>query len=65
MSGRILYRTFPAIRTAYGSSPFNHFAEVFYWIVEQELKTANISATVIHYLDDFLLLLDPGVIANL
>ena len=44
---------------------FNLFAEVFHWILEQQLKMANISASIIHYLDDFLLVLDPGAITNL
>lgn len=44
---------------------FNLFAEVFHWILEQQLKKANIRATIIHYLDDFLLVLDSGAIANL
>ena len=44
---------------------FNLFAEVFHWILEQQLKKANISASIIHYLDDFLLVLDPGAITNL
>ena len=44
---------------------FNLFAEGFHWILEQQLKKANISATIIHYLDDFLLVLDPGAMTNL
>jgi len=44
---------------------FNLVAEVCYWILGQQFKTANIIPTIIHYLDDFLLALDPGAIANL
>jgi len=44
---------------------FNLFAEPFHWIIEEQLKTVNIRATIIHYLDDSLLVLDPGAIANL
>jgi len=44
---------------------FNFFAEAFHWILEQQLTKANISATIIHYLDDFLLVLDPGATDNL
>ena len=38
---------------------FNIFAEVFQWILEQHLITAGIPATVIHYLDDFLIVWPP------
>ena len=34
----------------------NLFAEVFHWILEQ-LNSRNVPATVIHYLDDFLIVL--------
>jgi len=44
---------------------FNLFAEAFHYILEQQLKTANMSALIIQYLDDFLLRLDPKAIANL
>jgi len=44
---------------------FNLFAEVSHWILEKQLKMANITATIIHYLDHFWLVLDPGVIVNL
>jgi len=44
---------------------FNLFAEVVHWILKQQLKTANISASIIHYHKHFLLVLDPGVIAHL
>ena len=40
---------------------FNLFAEVFHWILEQQLNSRNIPATVIHYLDNFLIVLPPGV----
>ena len=39
---------------------FNLFAEVFHWILEQQLQTQNISSRIIHYLDDFLIALPPG-----
>ena len=44
---------------------FNLFTEVFPWILEQQLQKANISATIIHYLDNFQLVLDPRAITNL
>ena len=40
---------------------FNLFAEVFHWILEKELRLhVSVLARVIHYLDDFLILLPPG-----
>lgn len=39
---------------------FNLFAEVFHWVLERELGRISAFATVIHYLDDFLVLLPPG-----
>jgi len=45
--------------------PLNLFAEVSHRILEPELKTANISGTIIHHLEDFVLVLDLGAIANL
>lgn len=39
---------------------FNLFAEVFHWILEQQLQKIYPKARVIHYLDDFLVLLPPG-----
>ena len=39
---------------------FNLFAEVFHWILEQQLQKINPKARVIHYLDDFVVLLPPG-----
>jgi len=38
---------------------FNLFAEVIHWILEQHLIITGIPATVIHYLDDFLIVLPP------
>ena len=32
---------------------FNLFAEVFHWILEEELKTLGLRVRIIHYLDDF------------
>jgi len=39
---------------------FNLFAEVFHWILENQLMNQNLPAKVIHYLDDFLIILPPG-----
>lgn len=39
---------------------FNLFAEVFHWILEQQLQKICLNAHVMHYLDDFLVLLPPG-----
>jgi len=39
---------------------FNLFAEVFQWILEQELNKKSIEVHIIHYLDDFLLVLPPS-----
>jgi len=39
---------------------FNLFAEVFHWIIDDQLKQQNSRLIVIHYLDDFLLALPPG-----
>ena len=36
---------------------FNLFAEVFHWILEDKLHHANPNITIIHYLDDFLMVL--------
>ena len=38
---------------------FNLFAEVFHWILEAELSHQDLAAGVIHYLDDFLIILPP------
>jgi len=41
---------------------FNLFAEVFHWILEDSLMRQGLAeATIIHYLDDFLLVLPPVV----
>ena len=40
---------------------FNLFAEVFHWILEQQLNRRNVPATVIPYVDDFLIILPPVV----
>ena len=37
----------------------NLFAEVFHWILEADLSERDVEATVIHYLDDFLVILPP------
>ena len=39
---------------------FNLFAEVFHWVLENQFTMQNIRGTVIHYLDDFFLVLPPG-----
>ena len=36
---------------------FNLFAEVFHWILEDQLRKQNIAAQIIHYLDDFLIVI--------
>jgi len=36
---------------------FNIFAEVFHWILENEILRKNPNARIIHYLDDFLIVL--------
>ena len=38
---------------------FNLFAEVFHWILEEELKKQGLRGSVIQYLDDFLMILSP------
>ena len=38
---------------------FNLFAEVFHWILESELNSLKLEAKVVHYLDDFLIVLPP------
>ena len=39
---------------------FNLFAEVFHWFLERELQCEHQQLHIIHYLDDFLLVLAPG-----
>ena len=43
---------------------FNLFAEIFHWILEHQLAIKHLQATVIHYLDDFLVILPPAVDPN-
>lgn len=38
---------------------FNLFAEVFHWLLDDQLKKSNLPVSVIHYLDDFFLVLPP------
>ena len=38
---------------------FNLFAEVFHWLFDDQLKKLNLLVSVIHYLDDFFLVLPP------
>ena len=44
------------------TTPFllNLFAEVFHWILEEEFKLQGLRASIIHYLDDFLMILPPN-----
>lgn len=39
---------------------FNLFAELFHWILDNELEKERLPADVIHYLDDFLIILPPN-----
>ena len=39
---------------------FNLFAEVFHWILEDQLNHQNLQATVIHYFDDLLIIIPRG-----
>ena len=39
---------------------FNLFAEVFHWILEDQLNHQNLQATVIHYLNDLLIIIPRG-----
>ena len=38
---------------------FNFFAEVFHWILCEEFRKNGLTAEVIHYLDDFLIVIPP------
>jgi len=38
---------------------FNLFAEVFHWILEEELKALGLRVRIIHYLNDFFMVLPP------
>ena len=38
---------------------FNLFAEIFHWIVEDQLQERQLLAKIVHYLDDFLIILAP------
>lgn len=38
---------------------FNHFAEVFHWILEDHFERNETEAEVIHYLDNFLIVVPP------
>jgi len=39
---------------------FNLFAEVFHWILLQELTTQGLPVEIVHYLDNFLIILPPN-----
>jgi len=39
---------------------FNHFAEVLHWLLGHTLSMNSIQAEIVHYLDDFLIILSPG-----
>lgn len=45
------------LRTA--SYLFNLFAEVFHWVLEDQLQRLSLPVSVIHYLEDFFLVLPP------
>jgi len=38
---------------------FNFFAEVFYWILEEKHKALGLRVRIIHYLDNYLMVLQP------
>jgi len=38
---------------------FNLFTEVFHWVLEEELQALGLRVRIIHYLDDFLMVLPP------
>ena len=38
---------------------FNLFAEISHWIVEDQLQGRQLQAKIVHYLDDFLIILPP------
>ena len=38
---------------------FNLFAEIFHWIVEDQLQGRQLPAKIVHYLDNFLIILPP------
>jgi len=44
---------------------FNLFAEIFPWILEDKLQRMALPAKIVHYLDDFLLILPPASTTDL
>ena len=42
----------------------NIFVEVFHWCLEAEFRKQNLAASVIHYLDDFFLVLPPTAMSK-
>jgi len=44
---------------------FNLFAETFHWILEDELQRMALPAKIVHYLDDFLIILPPATTTDL
>ena len=44
---------------------FNLFAETFYWILEDQFQRKGLPAKIIHYLDDFLIIIPPTNTAHL
>ena len=37
----------------------NLFADIFHWMVEEQLQGRQLPAKIVHYLDDFLIILPP------
>jgi len=44
---------------------FNLFAEIFHWILEYKLQQHGLRAKILHYLDDFLIVLPPTADTNI
>jgi len=44
---------------------FNLFAETFHWILADELQRMALPAKIVHYLDDFLIILPPATTTDL
>jgi len=44
---------------------FNLFAEMFHWILEDELQRIALPAKIVHYLDDFLIILPSATTTDL
>jgi len=50
----------PAFRASHSSQIFNLFAETFHWIVDNKLQRMRLLAKIVHYLDDFMIILSPA-----